>query len=116
MGIVQIRKHKDNPTELTNMAENENSDWLKFAAGGALITGGLLLLTGQRRAGAVVAAAGAGLALADQRDGVRAVWNQVPGYIEKLQTLITQVQDKVETLSSKRDTLHRVLSSFSKGA
>ncbi len=116
MGIVQIRKHKDNPTEMTNMPENENPDWLKFAAGGALITGGLLLLTGQRRAGAVVAAAGAGLALVDQRDGVRTVWNQVPGYIDRLQTLINQVEEKVEAFSSKRDSLHQVLTSFRRGA
>ena len=116
MGIVQIRKDKNNSPEQTNMAQTENPDWIKFAAGGALITGGLLLLTGQRRAGMVVGAAGAGLALVDQQENVRTLWNQVPGYVDKLQTLINQVQDKVEAFSSKRDSLHRVLTSFSRGA
>jgi hypothetical protein len=116
MGIVQIRKQNDDSTEQTNMAQNDNPDWIKFAAGGALITGGLLLLTGQRRAGAVVGAAGAGLALVDQKENVRTVWNQVPGYIDRLQTLINQVEEKVEAFSSKRDSLHQVLTSFRRGA
>jgi hypothetical protein len=114
MGIVQIRKRKDDSSEQT--AQTDSPDWVKFAAGGALITGGVLLLTGQRRAGMVVGAAGAGLALVDQQDNVRMMWNQVPTYVEKLQTLITQVQGKVDSIAAKRDTLHRALSAFGRGA
>jgi hypothetical protein len=116
MGIVQIRKRKSDSPEGLATAQSESPDWIKFAAGGALIAGGLLLLTNRRRAGLIVGATGAGLAVADQQDAVRNLWNDVPGYIDRFQSLISQVQAKVDTLSEKRDTLHRVLSSFNRGA
>jgi uncharacterized membrane protein YebE (DUF533 family) len=114
MGIVQIHERKgDSPEETT---QTDSAAWVKFAAGGALIAGGLLLMANKRRAGLLVGATGAGLAVADQQETVRNLWNQVPGYIEKLQTVIGQVQDKVDAFSAKRDSLHQALSSFSKGA
>jgi hypothetical protein len=116
MGIVQIRKRKDDSTAEGPLAQAETADWIRFAAGGALIAGGMLLLANKRRAGMLVGAAGAGLAVADQQDVVRNAWNQVPTYVDKLQKFINQVQDKVDTFSAKRDSLHRVLSSFGKGA
>jgi hypothetical protein len=118
MGIVQIRKRKSGslaePT--TTTTETDSPDWIKFAAGGALITGGLLLLTNKRRAGMFLGAAGAGLAIADQQDTIRSVWNQLPGHVERLQSLISQVQSKVDQFSARRDSLHRALSSFSRRA
>jgi hypothetical protein len=116
MGIVQIRKRKSDSSEDAPSALTDSPDWIKFAAGGALIAGGLLLLTNKRRAGLVLGAAGAGLAVADQQDTVRAMWNQVPGYIERFQSFINQVQSKVDAVSARRDSLHRVLSSFGRGA
>ena len=116
MGIVQIRKRKNDSSEEGNTPQTDSPDWIKFAAGGVLVTGGLLLLTGQRRAGMIVGAAGAGLALVDQKENVQTMWNQVPSYVEKLQTLLTQVQGKVDTIAAKRDSLHRALSAFGRGA
>ncbi len=113
MGMVQLRKHKTDSSEDLTSSQTESTDWIKLAAGGALIAGGVLLLTNNRRAGLIVGAAGAGLAVADQQDSVRSMWNQVPGYIERFQGLINQVQTKVDAVSAKRDSLHRVLSSFS---
>lgn len=117
MGIVQIRKRKnDSSVETTATTQTDSPDWVKFAAGGALIAGGLLLLTDKRRAGVVLGAAGAGLAVVDQQDAVRNLWSQIPGYIERFQGLLNQVQTKVDALSAKRDSLHRALSSFNRGA
>jgi hypothetical protein len=116
MGIVQIRKRKDNSTAEGSLAQTDSPDWIKFAAGGALIAGGMLLLANKPKAGMLVGAAGTGLAIADQQDAVRNAWNQVPAYIDKIQKVIAQVQDQVDAFSAKRDSLHRVLSSFGKGA
>ncbi len=116
MGMVQIRKRRTDSPDDPASAQSESPDWIKFAAGGALIAGGLLLLSNKRHAGLIVGVAGAGLAVADQQDTVRSVWNQVPGYIERFQGFINQVQSKVETVSAKRDSLHRILGNFTRSA
>ncbi len=116
MGMVQFRKHKTDSPDGLGSEQTESPDWIKLVAGSALIAGGVLMLSNKRRAGLVVGAAGAGLAVADQQDAVRSLWNQVPGYIDRFQSLIGEVQSKVDTLSSKRDSLHRILSNFSRGA
>lgn len=116
MSIVQIRKRKTDSQQDPASAQSDSPDWVAFAAGGALIAGGLLLLTNRRRAGLIVGAAGAGLAVADQQDAVRNLWNNVPGYIDRFQSLINQVQSKVDEVSAKRDSLHRALSGFTRGA
>jgi hypothetical protein len=46
----------------------QGTSWALYAAGGSLLAGGLLLLTGNRRAGLVTAASGTALALLDQQD------------------------------------------------
>ncbi|MGB6192279.1 MAG: hypothetical protein WBF42_07425, partial [Terracidiphilus sp.] len=107
MGMVHIRKRRSDSPDDPAFEQSESPDWIKFAAGGALIAGGLLLLSNKRHAGLIISAAGAGLAVADQQDTVRAMWNQVPGYIDRFQGFINQVQSKVDTVSAKRDSLHR---------
>lgn len=116
MGMVHIRKRRTGSPDDPAIEQTESPDWIKFAAGGALIAGGLLLLSNKRRAGLIVGAAGAGLAVADQQDAVRSLWNQVPGYIDRVQSLIGQVQSKVDTFSAKRDSLHRLLGNFTRSA
>jgi len=46
MGIVSIPKRKTTETE--EAGATESRDWVNIAAGGSLMAGGLLLLTGQR--------------------------------------------------------------------
>lgn len=87
----------------------EPMDWVRFAAGGTLAAGCLLLVTGRRRAGLVAAASGTALALLDQRDALRSWWDALPGYIDDLQRLLSQVQGTVDELSAQREKLHRVL-------
>jgi hypothetical protein len=116
MGIVQIRKRKDVSAVETNTAQTDSPDLVKFAAGGALIAAGVLLLANKRRAGMVLGAAGAGLAVVDQQDTVRHVWNEIPGYVDRLQSLINQAQGKIDKFMAKRDSLHKALSSFNRGA
>jgi hypothetical protein len=75
-----------------------------------LVAGGLLLLNGRRRAGLAVAASGTALAMLDQKEVLRALWNEIPGYIDDLQGMLGKVQGTVDELSAQRERLHRILS------
>src|SRR5271157_5518894 len=69
---------------------------LEFAAASALIAGGVLLLTGQKKAGMVTAASGCAIALADQQGTLKRWWESLPGYIDHVQKILDQVQHTVE--------------------
>jgi hypothetical protein len=88
---------------------SEGSNWALYAAGGSLLAGGLLLLTGNRRAGLVTAASGTALAMLDQQETIRELWNALPGYIEKTQQLLGQVEEGVAELAQQRERLHKIL-------
>jgi hypothetical protein len=88
---------------------SEGTDWARIAAGGSLVAGGLLLLTGHRRAGLVSAAAGTALAVLDQQETVMAWWNALPGYIEQAQRVLGQVEESVAEVAAQRERLQRIL-------
>jgi hypothetical protein len=90
-------------------SESQSTNWVGLAAGGTLVAGGLLLLMGQRRAGLVAAVSGATLALLDEQETVRTWWNLLPGYIDDVQGLLSQVEGTVEELAAQRDRLRHVL-------
>jgi hypothetical protein len=89
--------------------ESETMSCAGYAAAGALVAGGILLLAGKRRAGMVAAASGTALALLDQQDTLQAWWNILPIYLEDLQRVLGQVQSTVDELSVQRERLRRVL-------
>ncbi len=93
----------------TYYPEPDSIDWVRVAACGSLIVGGVLLLSGQRRAGLVVAASGTALALLDQEEMLRKWWQALPEYIDKAQWMIEQVQEVVDEVSEKGESLRRVL-------
>ncbi len=109
MGLVPISESKNDSAKVSNAPEANTVDWIKIAAGGSLVVGGFLLLTGQRRAGMVAAASGTALALLDQQDALRSWWKVLPGYVDQIQRVIEQVQSKVEDIAAKRESLHQVL-------
>jgi hypothetical protein len=74
-----------------------------------LVAAGVLLVTGHRRAGLLAAVGGTALALAGQRETLRAWWEALPGYIDYTQQLLNQAQGVVETVDAQRATLHRIL-------
>ena len=88
---------------------SEGTDWARFAAGGSLLAGGVLLLTGNRRVGLVTAVAGTALAVLDQQETVKAWWNALPGYIEQVQHVLGQVEEGVAEVAAQRERLHRIL-------
>jgi prophage DNA circulation protein len=69
----------------------------------------MLLLCGERRAGMVAAASGTALALLDQQETLHTWWNALPGYIDQVQGVLSQVQDAVNEVTVKREALRRAL-------
>ena len=93
----------------TGQGEEDGVDWLKMAAGGSLLLGGLLIITGNRKAGIAAAATGTALSLIDQQELVKSWWRQVPGYFDQAQRIIGQVQGAVDEMKSKREALRQAL-------
>jgi hypothetical protein len=110
MVVATFPGRENRSQRITGRAESDSFDWIKIAAGGSLITGGLLLLTGQKRAGVVMAASGTALALLDHETTLRNWWEAMPGYVDRAQHMLGQVQDVVEGIAEKGESLRRVLS------
>lgn len=97
------------PMEIVESQSSESMDWVGFAAGGTLVTAGLLLLAGKQRAAMVAAASGTALALLGQQETLRSWWNEVPTYIDQVQGVLGKVQDTVNEIAVKREALRRAL-------
>jgi hypothetical protein len=109
MGIVSLPKRKVHELSKAIGSQAESTDLVKIAASGALVAGGILLLTGQRRAGIVTAMAGAALTLLGEQELVRTWWEQVPDYVDHVENMIERVKSSMDELTVTRDNLHQVL-------
>jgi hypothetical protein len=109
MVVVPLSKEANDAATTPGVAESETMNWVGFAAGGTLVTAGLLLLAGERRAGVVAAASGTALALLDQKQTLHSWWNALPGYIDQVQEVLNRVQSTVEDVAAKREALRRAL-------
>ena len=83
-------------------------EWLGTAVGGTFLAGGLLLLSGKKKAGLLVTAGAMALTLVDQQDTVREWWNTLPGYLDDAQRLLDQAAHTIEDLAAKRDKLRSI--------
>jgi hypothetical protein len=84
-------------------------DWLLYSAAGTLAAGSVLLVTGNRKAGLAVAAAGAAMAMLDQRDTVVACWNALPEYLNEIQAILARIQSTVDEVATQGAKLREVL-------
>jgi hypothetical protein len=109
MVVVPLSQPVNDFSATPEIVEFETMNWVGFAAGGTLVTAGLLLLAGERRAGMVAAASGTALALLDQQETLHSWWNALPGYIDQVQDVLAKVQDTVNEVAAKREELRRVL-------
>ena len=109
MVVVPLSQPVNDFPATPEIVESETMNWVGFAAGGTLVTAGLLLLAGERRAGMVAAASGTALALLDQQETLHTWWNALPGYIDQVQGVLSQVQDAVNEVTVKREALRRAL-------
>lgn len=110
MAVSTFPDRENRTARITQMPRTANVDWVNIAACGSLITGGLLLLSGQKRAGLVMAASGTALAMLEHEDTVRRWWDAMPGYVDRAQYMFEQVQDVVDNIAEKGESLRRVLS------
>ena len=92
-----------------NGAAQAGGDWVEFAAAGALLAGGVLILAGQRKAGMVAGAAGAALCMADQQGTLKKWWEALPGTISQVQRLLGQVEATIDDVAARRESLVRAL-------
>jgi hypothetical protein len=109
MVILPLTKSKSNSTTTPGASEQAPMSWVGFAAGGTLVAAGLLLLAGERKAGMVAAASGTALAMLDQPETLHSWWALLPGYIDQVQRVVGQVQEKVEEVSVRREALRQAL-------
>jgi|GEM_PF-1964018 len=110
MVIATIPNRENKSPRVSEFPATAQVDWVNIAACGTLLAGGLLMLTGQKRAGLVMAASGTALALLDHEDTVRRWWDAMPEYVDRAQYMLEQVQDVVEDIAEKGENLRRVLS------
>src|SRR6185503_7642422 len=110
MNIASFPNPESRTSRITEMPRNESYDWVKVAACGSLVAGGLLLLTGQKRAGLVMVASGTALALMDHEGTLKRWWEALLGYVDRAQSMFEQVRDVVEDVTQKGESLRRVLS------
>jgi hypothetical protein len=84
--------------------------WTRSVAAGSLIVGALLLITGRRKSGLAVAAAGATVALLENPKAVREAGESVPRFVRSGQNFLVRVEDFVDELNKQGVRLRKVLS------
>ena len=112
MAVVQLSTSVNDPELAPATGESaccDCEDWLLYSAAGTLVAGGVLLVTGNRRAGLAVAATGAALAMLDQQETVKACWDALPGYLSEIQSILTRVQSTVEEIAAQGAKLREAL-------
>jgi len=109
MVVVPLTRMENEARNNRRICASTDMNWARLAAGGSLLAGGLLLLTGNRRAGLAVAASGTALALLDQQEMVREWWDSLPEYIDKVQHLLGQAEQTVAEVAAQRERLHKIL-------
>ena len=87
----------------------KDPDWTKFAAAGTMLAGGLLVLTGHKRAGLAVAAAGTAIALLEEQDAVKTWWKNIPGYLREAQAVLDKVEGYMEEAATQGHKLQSIL-------
>jgi hypothetical protein len=83
--------------------------WTRAVAAGSLIVSAFLLISGRRKSGVAVAAAGAAVALLENPEAVREVWDSMPRLVRASQDFLVRIEDFVEELNRQGIRLRRVI-------
>ncbi len=84
-------------------------NWTRGLAAGSLLTGAVLLATGRRRAGLAATAAGTVVALLEESDNVRDLWEKLPTYIQTAQQALGRFEVFVQDLAEQGDKIRRII-------
>jgi hypothetical protein len=85
------------------------SAWTRGLAAGSLLTGAVLLATGRRRTGLAVTAVGSLVALLEESDAVRDLWDNLPDYIHTAQEALGRFEGFVQDLAEQGDRIRHVI-------
>ena len=110
MAVVPMTRSGKQGTTDGLLGGAAGAEWARIASGAGLLVGALLLLAGKRRAGLVAAAAGTTLAVLDQQETVKELWNALPIYIDKAQGVLGKVDATVSEVAAQRERLQKILS------
>lgn len=83
--------------------------WTRSVAAGSLVVSALLLISGRRKSGIAVAAAGATLALLENPEAVKEAWESMPRFVRAGQDFLVRVEDFVDELNKQGGRLRKVL-------
>jgi hypothetical protein len=67
------------------------------------------MVTGHRRAGTAMAAAGTALALIEEREAVKTWWEKLPGYLNEAQHLLDKIEDYLNEASIQGQRIQSIL-------
>jgi hypothetical protein len=109
MVAVPLSKPCDKSETALRAPHSPSISWVGIAAAATLAASGVLLVSGKRRAGLVMAVSGTALAMLDQQETVRCWWNMLPGYIAEAQGILSRVQRAVDHIAVQRDKMHQIL-------
>ena len=108
MVVTAFRKDRIKGPEIIG-PETESADWITIAACGTLISGGILLLTGKKRAGLIAAASGTILAMIEHEESLRELWDTPPHYVDRARSVMDQVQQTVDKIADRSQSVRRAL-------
>ena len=94
---------------LSAPAQSKSPDLTHFLAAGTLVAGGILMVTGRRRAGMAVAAAGTAFALLDEQEAVKQWWKSLPKFLNDAQHFLDRLDSLVHEASVQGQRLQEIL-------
>jgi hypothetical protein len=106
----EIASHAQGSASLPAPASgSQPQDWTHWVAAGVVIAGGALMITGNRRAGVAVAAAGTALALIEEQDAIAEIWQNVPEYLSRAQDFLDKVEQYLAEASAQGQRIQSLL-------
>ncbi|HUY82663.1 MAG TPA: hypothetical protein VMU92_13135 [Acidobacteriaceae bacterium] len=83
--------------------------WTTAAAAGSLVGAAFLLMSGRRKAALAVVLAGAAVAVLENPDTVKEIWDNMPKYLKVGQDFLLRAEDVVDDLKSKGERVRTMM-------
>lgn len=108
MAVTAVPQIARNVSEIP-IRTTDSRRFLRIVAAGTLVTSGVLLAAGKRRAGLATALSGAALVMIEQREAVGRFWNALPRFLGATQGVLSRAQSAVEDLNTQTEKLRHIL-------
>jgi hypothetical protein len=86
-----------------------NQKWTHLLAAGSLVTGGVLIAAGHRRAGLTLAASGAAIAAIEEREAIETLWKNLPGFLRDAQGMLDRLEGYLSEAAAQGHKLQGIL-------